>query len=129
MTLILFYLVNCATVNNGDEEFCNCNTCSANEGDCDYDHHCKSNLFCGSNNCPISLGFDSEVDCCYGKTLGEEDFCTTVTPCGEDEGDCDSHDECQTGLTCGYNNCPVILGFDSEVDCCYACSGTCYQLS
>ena len=51
--------------------------------------------------------------------VGNEDFCTTVTPCGEDEGDCDSYDECQDGLACGSNNCPASLGFDSEVDCCH----------
>ena len=51
-------------------------------------------------------------------TLGDEGFCTTVTTCGEDEGDCDSHDECQDGLVCGSNNCPASLGFDSKVDCC-----------
>ena len=64
------------------------------------------------------LVFVSEVDCCYTATIGDEHFCTTVTPCGEDEGDCDSHDECQDGLFCGLNNCPASLGFDSEVDCC-----------
>ena len=29
--------------------------------------HCKNlchGLVCGTNNCPVSLGFDSEVDCC-----------------------------------------------------------------
>ena len=26
---------------------------------------CQDGLVCGSNNCPASLGFDSEVDCCY----------------------------------------------------------------
>ena len=57
-------LVNCATVSNGDNEFCNCKTCSENEGDCDYHYHCQDGRFCGSNNCPASLGFHSEVDCC-----------------------------------------------------------------
>ena len=51
-------------------------------------------------------------------SLGDEDFCTSVTPCGGNEGDCDLHDECQDGLFCGSNNCPASLGFDSEIDCC-----------
>ena len=62
--------VDCATTSNGDDEFCNCNTCSENEGDCDSQNECQSNHFCGSNNCPASLGFASEVDCCYKPTLG-----------------------------------------------------------
>ena len=60
----LLSLVDCAAVSNGDDKFCNCNTCSENEGDCDYNYHCQSNHFCGSNNCQTSLGFDSEIDCC-----------------------------------------------------------------
>ena len=59
-----FSLVNCATARNGDDEFCYCNTCSENEGDCDSHDECQNGLFCGSNNCLASLGFDSEVDCC-----------------------------------------------------------------
>ena len=51
-------------MSNGDDEFCNCYTCSENEGDCDYSHQCQSNHFCGSNNCLASLGLDSDVDCC-----------------------------------------------------------------
>ena len=57
-------LVNCVTVSNGEIGFCNCNPCSENEGDCDSYDECQDGLFCGSSNCPASLGFDSEVDCC-----------------------------------------------------------------
>ena len=57
-------LVNCATASNGDDEFCYCNTCSENEGDCDSRDECLDGLACGSKNCPVSLGFDSEIDCC-----------------------------------------------------------------
>ena len=59
------FSVNCATVSNGEIGFCNCNICSGNEGDCDFHEECQVGLDCGSNNCPASLGFDSEVDCCY----------------------------------------------------------------
>ena len=111
-------LVNCATLSNGDDEFCNCNTCSENIGDCDSHYHCQDGLACGSNNCPASLGFASEVDCCYQPTVGDENFCATGITCGENEGDCDSHNECQSNHFCGSNNCPASLGFDSEVDCC-----------
>ena len=59
-------LVNCADVGNGEIGFCNCNTCSENEGNCDSNDECQNGLACESN-CPVSLGFDSEVDCCEGK--------------------------------------------------------------
>ena len=112
-------LVNCATVSNGDDEFCNCNTCSENEGDCDSHDDCQDGLVCGSNNCPASLGFDSKVDCCYQPTLGDEDFCSSGIPCKENEGDCDSNNECKANLVCDTtNSCPTHLGFASDVNCC-----------
>merc|ERR1712077_24965 len=55
----------------------------------------------------------------YIKCANEDDFCTSENPCGTDQGDCDTHDECQDGLFCGSNNCPDYLGFHSEFDCCY----------
>ena len=74
---------------------------------------------CGSQNCPSSLGFDSFVDCCYIPENGDQNYCTAIHHCGIDEGDCDSNDECQSGLRCGSNNCLISLGFDNETDCCY----------
>ena len=79
---------------------------------------------CGSNNCLDSLGFNSEFDCCYAPTLGDEHFCASGISCGENEGDCDSDDECQDGLSywllCNiYNSCAASLGLVSEVNCCY----------
>ena len=55
---------------------------------------CQDGLACGSNNCPASLGFDSEFDCCYQPTIGDEHFCASGMPCGEDEGDCDQGEWC-----------------------------------
>ena len=55
----------------------------------------------------------------YIKCAYEDDFCTKDNPCGENQGDCDTHDECQDGLACGSNNCLDSLGFHSEFDCCY----------
>ena len=62
-------LVNCATASNGELGYCNCNTCSENEGDCDANDECQDGLACGSKTCPTSLGFDSEIDCCYVSTV------------------------------------------------------------
>ena len=112
-------VVDCENVTSGDVGFCKCHSCSENEGDCDSHDECQDGLACGSNNCPASLSFDPELDCCYQPTLlGDEHYCTTGNPCGEDEGDCDYNDECQDGLFCGSSNCLASLGFDSEIDCC-----------
>ena len=103
--------INCAN----EDDFCTSqNPCGTNQGDCDTHDECQASLFCGSNNCPDSLGFHSEFDCCYAPTIGDEHFCASGKSCGEDQGDCDAHNECQDGLICGSNNC-----LDSEFDCCY----------
>ena len=47
------------------------------------------------------------------------DFCTIEQPCAENEGDCDNNNECQSGLRCGEDNCPALLGYDWSIDCCY----------
>ena len=51
-------------MSNGEFGFCYCNSCYENEGDCDAHDECQDGLLCGSNNCPASLGYGSEVDCC-----------------------------------------------------------------
>ena len=62
----------------------------------------------------------SDTNDVYIKCVNEDDFCTSVNPCATDQGDCDTHDECQDGLSCGSNNCPDYLGYHSGFDCCYA---------
>ena len=103
----------------GSDTFCKTDhLCYINEGDCDNNNECAGSLACGVNNCNISLGFDSETDCCYEPSQGDKNFCQTDHLCQENEGDCDNDNECQNGLTCGENNCPTSLGFDLSVDCC-----------
>ena len=94
-----------------ENDFCTSeNPCVIHHGDCDIHNECQDGLVCGSNNCPDYLGFHSELDCCYNPIVGDEHFCASGIPCGEDEGDCDYHDECQGNLKCGSNNCPQSLG-------------------
>ena len=118
MLIYSIIIVDCTTASNGEVGFCICNTCSVNEGDCDYHYHCQDGLLCGSNNCIASLAIHSEVDCCYQPTVGEEDYCLSGIPCIDNEGDCDSNSQCQSNHFCGSNNCLDSLGFDSEIDCC-----------
>ena len=104
-----------------DEDFCTIeNPCKVDQGDCDSNVECLDGLVCGLNNCPDSLGYDFNVDCCYGAINGDDDFCTSDNnPCGVHEGDCDSNNECQTNLVCDTaNSCPAYLGFAYDVNCC-----------
>ena len=108
--------IKCANEN----DFCTSDDpCGTDDGDCDIHDECKDGLVCGSNNCPDSLGFDSEFDCCFAPNVGDENFCASGIPCGENEGDCDSNYECQANLVCDIaNNCTTSLGFLSDVNCC-----------
>ena len=103
-----------------EDDFCTSeNPCEQDKGDCDNHNECQNGLVCGTNNCPDSLGLDSDMDCCYNSAIGDEHFCTTINPCGVDEGDCDANDECQGDLICDtINSCPASLGFNSNVACC-----------
>ena len=107
-------LVNCTNVFNGIIGYCACNTCFEFNGDCDSDNQCQTGLVCGSKNCPVSLGFDWNTDCCYDAIIGDKDFCSFDNPCESGEGHCDSIDECQDGLFCGSENCKDT----PSMDCC-----------
>ena len=85
----------CDDVNNNNE-------CEWDGGDC-----------CGEN---IIDDYCYECDCLE---IGDEYFCTTDNPCGENEGDCDNDNECENDLKCGVDNCDVSLSFASSIDCCY----------
>ena len=104
-----------------EEDFCTFeNPCSVDQGDCDSNVDCLDKLECGFNNCPASIDYDAEVDCCYGSIVGDDNFCTSDTnPCGVNEGDCDFNNECQSNLVCDTaHSCPTNLGFASDVNCC-----------
>ena len=110
-------LVNCATASNGYDEFCYCNICSENEGDCDAHDECKDGLACGSNNCPASLGFDSEVDCCYPNDNPIYDTCWMLSMKGNGYCDDGNNNECcgwDGGDCCGSN---VNTNYCSACEC------------
>jgi hypothetical protein len=48
---------------------------------------------------------------------GHPSFCSLCGPCSVSEGDCDSDDECQSGLSC-VNNVGADFGFRRGVDIC-----------
>merc|ERR1711935_124146 len=48
------------------------------------------------------------------------DCCKSWSPCRENEGDCDSDDDCFGNLVCGSNNCQFFDSpFPHDADCCY----------
>lgn len=102
-----------------DSSCCNSEyLCGENEGDCDTDSQCKDGLRCGMDNCGDGWP-DSTWDCCSrcNSQAKRSDCCNAEYPCLENEGDCDSDDDCDSGLFCGENNC----GKDwpgSTWDCC-----------
>ena len=110
----------CYSPMNGDISFCSSGIpCKTDEGDCDTHDECENNLRCGEKNCNATLGFNTQTDCCYDAAMGDPEYCTMENPCGVDEGDCDSDDECQTGLFCDTtSDCLSLLGFATGTNCC-----------
>ena len=49
------------------------------------------------------------------------EWAKNINKCGEWDGNCDSNSVCQTGLICGYNNCPRKYGdsWDLTDNCCF----------
>ena len=41
------------------------NPCKANEGHCYHDQQCQKGLLCGIRNCPLTLGYANDTNCCY----------------------------------------------------------------
>ena len=56
---------------------------------------------------------------CFGT---DSSCCTSSTPCGSNDGDCDWDEDCLPLHECGYNNCRDVNegseGFDWDDDCC-----------
>ena len=53
-----------------------------------------------------------------GQCHGGDSCCTPDNQCEEDEGDCNSDDDCIEELKCGNQNCIQKSGFGTY-DCCY----------
>ena len=71
---------------------------------------------------------EMDVQCYFALFLGctgGDTCCTATNPCDVDQGDCDTDEECKTGLRCGTDNCSIKTGleWDATDDCCYAPGG------
>ena len=82
------------------------------------------------------MGSESPIGTCRpfllleAPTLGDCDpafndgsCCTSDSPCGVGEGDCDSDSDCAGDLTCGNDNCDPTYGAESWLDCCVGRQG------
>ena len=68
-------LGNCATVSNGDDDYCSCNTCSENQGGCFSDDQCQAGLICDTaNDCSSNFGHNFLVYCCQIGQIGTYAF-------------------------------------------------------
>jgi hypothetical protein len=104
---------------NGDYDFCSTSSpCSEGEGDCDSDAECVSGTEC-VHDVGAGYGHASNVDMCEasGSVPGDWDFCSSASPCGSGEGDCDSDAQCSGSLQC-VSNVGADYGWDWRVDVC-----------
>jgi fibronectin type 3 domain-containing protein len=95
--------------------------CTAGQGDCDSDSECQSGLVCnqgvGSN-----YGWALDIDVCEPPPagtgqVGNANYCRDYGPCAAGQGDCDSDNECQSGLVCNQD-VGFKYGFRSAIDVC-----------
>jgi len=130
----------------GEEDYCKaCGPCEEGQGDCNSDEECAEGLFCISN-VGSDFGFEATVDVCMARgddecsgLEGDWDYCRFCGPCEENQGDCDSDEECRIGLACvddigdqfGWppgvdvcrvnQECPDLLGDNSYCSVCGPC--------
>ena len=66
--------------------------------------------------CEIRLFISAEVCNAMGNNVYS--CCTSSNQCDENQGDCDSDDECIGNLQCGKDNCQSP--FPTDADCCFS---------
>lgn len=105
----------------------NINKCPAGKGPCNDDVECAFGLTCVCTPDPQYLDEHIYTDSlckCYDKPgIGASDdwaFCTNTNKCAIGQGDCDRDSDCDSGLTCGVDNCQSFsLNAAFTADCCY----------
>ena len=66
----------------------------------------------------------AEVTCDWSGTFDQNTWscCSVTNKCKEAEGDCDSNNQCEGDLECGFNNCKTLnpnnAMIDPLADCC-----------
>ncbi|MEZ4223834.1 MAG: SUMF1/EgtB/PvdO family nonheme iron enzyme [Polyangiaceae bacterium] len=136
-----------AGASNGDLDYCTGGQlCVTGEGDCDADSECSGSV-CGYDNGPnfgMPAGWDvcvpatcrngvmdageTGIDCggtsacgscptCPPEPNGGANHCTPACKCPAKEADCDTNNDCQTGLVCGALLGPQF-GFPAGHDVC-----------
>jgi len=124
-----FTLSTCHLGSPGNEDYCSSTCkCSIGEGDCDSDSECVDGAVC-VDDVGADYGFDETTDVCelptdgcHGAPLGDQSYCSSSCKCSAGEGDCDSNDECESGLEC-VQDVGEYYGWDDNVDVCEPMGG------
>jgi hypothetical protein len=115
-------------LNPGDWGYCsdpNCGPCDADEGDCDSNGECRGTLVC-LNDTGATLGLPPTLDLCGTPSaaqcrleVGDWAYCSDPNcgTCGVGQGDCDSDEDCNSGLVCGFN-AGAQFGLPYNLDVC-----------
>ncbi len=105
-----------------------CGPCLAGEGDCDSDSECASGLSC-AHDVGSRYGLPPTADVCEASTgrddagcplaPGDWQYCADPRcgPCLHGQGDCDSDNECASGLVCAFN-AGARHGLPEKMDVC-----------
>jgi hypothetical protein len=91
-----------------------CGPCTEGQGDCDSDAECQSGLICAKD-VGAKYGWPDNRDVCEWEP--GPDWCRDNGPCAEGQGDCDSDDECQSGLICA-KDVGAKYGWPADRDVC-----------
>ncbi len=115
---------------NGDWDYCSdpyCGPCASGQGDCDSNADCADGLICALD-VGADYGLEASTDVCVTPTpdacqkqVGDWGFCSDPAcgPCTEGQGDCDTKQECATGLQCSFN-AGEQFGLPANMDVCTA---------
>lgn len=112
----------CPTTGVGAGNYCTPECpCAHGEGDCDSDEDCAGGRCL--QNVGLDFGYDDpgldvcSTECPEPGQVGVGEFCTPECPCEHGEGDCDSDEDCVSGL-CLRDAGPAFGYDDSEIDVC-----------
>ncbi|MCG8420012.1 MAG: carboxypeptidase regulatory-like domain-containing protein [Proteobacteria bacterium] len=96
--------------------------CEPGQGDCDSDSDCAPGARCAADvgaDFGFAVDLDVCVDQCDPRLAGTWDYCSSVCPCSDGQGDCDSDDDCVAGAICVKGAGPEY-GYAEGMDVCQA---------
>ena len=80
-----------------------------------------------SSSSGTSAGYFARIHLAEIPHPGEFGYCTSSCPCEANQGHCESNDQCNGDLVCGFRNCKSALGFSNGTNCCYNTNDYCSE--